>query len=81
MGHPNIGNAIREAREAVGLSRAGLAEKAGRINRLTVLRIETGETPNPRADTLKAIARALGCTVDSLLREPEPKRRAAGGRR
>jgi transcriptional regulator with XRE-family HTH domain len=30
-------------------------------------RIENGETANPRADTLAAIAKALQCKVDSLL--------------
>jgi transcriptional regulator with XRE-family HTH domain len=73
MKQSGIANAIRSARSRAGLTRAQLAEKAG-IPRLTIWRIETGMTPDPRSDTLRRIATALGCTVDDLLREPEPKR-------
>lgn len=79
MRQNNIGKAIRDARSAAGLTRAQLATKAGGINRITVRRIETGETSNPRADTLSEIADALGLTVNDLL--PRAKKRVAGARR
>lgn len=53
----NAGEEIREAREAVGLSREGLAYKAGVALR-TIERIESGEV-SPRRATLVVIRQAL----------------------
>lgn len=52
-----IGQAIRERREALGLSREGLAYKAG-IAHKTVERIEAGLV-RPRRATLTVIEQAL----------------------
>ena len=55
------GDWIRETREAAGLSRIGLAYKAG-VDLRTIERIETGKV-SPRRATLAVIERALDVEV------------------
>lgn len=62
-----VGERIRWHRRARGLSTEQLAVAAGLTGR-TVLRIELGQN-NPRFDTLKAIADALGIDFVALLEE------------
>jgi transcriptional regulator with XRE-family HTH domain len=57
-------NAVQEARLAAGMSREGLADRAG-LSLSTVERIETGKT-FPRRSTLRVIALALGVDEDQL---------------
>lgn len=61
-----IGREIRRRREALGLTREQVEERAtlspGHLNQ-----IEGGERKQPRGPTLAKIAAALGCTVDELL--------------
>lgn len=52
-----IGNAIRRARRQLGLSQAGLGERAG-LRQATVSLIETGH-PAARLDTLLGLLAAL----------------------
>lgn len=54
--HP--GEKIQAAREAMGLSRIGLAYKAG-VDLRTIARIEGGEVRFPHRATLKAIFSVL----------------------
>ncbi len=55
---------VRVYRDLRQLSQSALAERAG-INRVTVAEIETGRK-NGSISTLRAIAAALGVTVDDL---------------
>lgn len=52
-------------RKIAGLSQNELAQKAG-VSQATISDIEAGNTNAPRVDTLQAIARVLGCTIDDL---------------
>lgn len=57
---PLSGEQIRQSREAIGLSRIGLAYKAG-VDLRTIERIEAGDV-QPRRATLAVIEAALGET-------------------
>jgi DNA-binding XRE family transcriptional regulator len=59
-------NPLRVYRGMRGLTQAALAEKAG-VNRVTVAEIETGRKQGSVA-TLRALADALGVTLDDLTR-------------
>ena len=48
------------------LTQAELARKSG-IPAPVINAIESGKTKNPRIDTISAIARVLGTTVDELI--------------
>lgn len=58
------GDALKLARESVGMSMRQLAEKAG-VSVNTVSLIEAGQSC-PRADVLAALAKALGTTMDAI---------------
>ncbi len=58
---------LRPMRKAAHLTQQELADKCG-INRVTLARIET-EACKPSFDSLRAIARALNCSVDALVNE------------
>ena len=66
---PNLGATVRRFREARGLSQNALAAAAG-LDQGHLSAIEAGKRPNPTANVLLALARALGVTVDELLRDP-----------
>lgn len=57
-----MGERIRQLRTERGISQVELAEKAGLIQP-HIVRIEQGRY-SVGLDTLQAIAKALGCTVD-----------------
>jgi transcriptional regulator with XRE-family HTH domain len=59
---------LKELRKASGLTQQALAVKAG-LSVSNVVHIEAGRIPDPRVNTVKAIADALGCKVDDLLAE------------
>ena len=67
MTSKDIGTAIKEARLKQGLSQERLARLAD-CSWGTVRNIERGDTPNPGAFTLDAIAGALGLSLDDLVR-------------
>lgn len=58
---------LKLLRKAANMTQQQLADKCG-INRVTLARIET-EACKPSFDSLRAIARALDCSVDALLNE------------
>ena len=59
------GDRIKEARKQAGLSQKELADKLG-ISFQTLAQWETGKR-NPKYDTLKRIADALGVSVNSFM--------------
>lgn len=64
--------ALRTFREHAGLSRVRLAEATGgQVTPEAIRLIEQGKTTNPRPDTVKAIADALGISVGAVV-IPEP---------
>ena len=71
-----LGNLIKEARTAKGLSQAALAEKVDGISASDVSKIERGEK-EPVQDVIKQIAKVLGVTQKSLLDAATGKTTAA----
>ncbi|PIR02711.1 MAG: hypothetical protein CO031_02080 [Candidatus Nealsonbacteria bacterium CG_4_9_14_0_2_um_filter_37_38] len=67
-----IGENIRYHRKKLGLSQDKLS-KLAEVAYNTVVKIESGENPNPTIDTLTKIAKALGVSVDNLLKIHENK--------
>ncbi|PIR66288.1 MAG: DNA-binding protein [Parcubacteria group bacterium CG10_big_fil_rev_8_21_14_0_10_36_14] len=61
-----IAQNIKKYRKKKGVSQDKLSKLAG-VTYNTIIKIESGATLNPRVDTLRLIAKALGVTVDSLL--------------
>ena len=59
-----MGARIRQLRTAKGVSQTELAERAGLVQ-CHIVRIEQGRY-SVGLDTLQAIAKALGCTVDII---------------
>lgn len=72
----SIGANVRRLRHEEGMTQEQLAEAAG-LSVSLIQQIERG-TKDPRASTLLALARALGCTVDGLLAEARPAVRPPG---
>ena len=63
----SIGKNIKKYREKLGISQDKLSKLAG-ITLHTITKIESGATPDPRIETVKKIADALGVSVDELLK-------------
>jgi len=63
---------IEEYKKKLGLTSAELAEKAG-IPKTTLDKILSGVTKDPKLETLKAIARVLGLTLDDFDDRDEDK--------
>ena len=61
-----LGNLVKEARTAKGLTQAALADKVGGITAADVSKIERGEK-EPTQEILKKMAKVLGVTQKSLL--------------
>lgn len=59
-----MGEKLRAARKAAGLSQVELAEIVG-CHQKDIARWENGR--EPKALTLKKLARALGCSMDDLV--------------
>lgn len=66
-GATEVGSAIARRREAKGWTQAQLAEAAG-LSQPYVSQVEAG-TREPSLVVLRDLAKALGVTVDELLRE------------
>ena len=62
-----IGKNIKKYRGKLGISQDKLSKLAG-ITLHTITKIECGATPDPRIETVKKIADALGVSVDELLK-------------
>jgi FMN phosphatase YigB (HAD superfamily)/DNA-binding XRE family transcriptional regulator len=65
-----LGAAIQRRREEVGLTQDDLSDRAG-IAYSTLSKIERGVVKNPSVFTISAVALALGCSIEELLREQE----------
>lgn len=64
-----LGQRLRGRRERLGWSQSELARRAG-VQQAQVSMLEAGKRANPTGSILVALAAALGCTMDALLREP-----------
>ncbi len=62
-----IGENIKKYRKIAGISQDMLSKKAI-LAFHTIAKIEAGSTPNPRIETVKRIADALGVTLDDLVK-------------
>jgi len=62
-----IGNNIKKYRKKLGISQDKLSKLAG-MTFHTITKIESGATPDPRIETVKKIADALGVGIDDLMR-------------
>ncbi len=62
-----IGKAIRKYRQEKNMSQEALARTAN-LSLPTIVKIESGETPNPGIETVKKIADALGVSLDDLMK-------------
>jgi len=63
-----ISDNIRKLRQKKGMSQDRLSKKAD-LALNTIVKVETGENPNPTVETLKKIAKALGIPVSDLFKE------------
>lgn len=64
---PQLGDRLRSARERAGWSREELASRSG-LSWSAVEQIESGRRRNARPGTLEALSRALGVSIDQLVR-------------
>jgi len=62
-----IGENIKKLRLKMGMSQDILSKKAD-LAFHTISKIESGSTPDPRIDTVKKIADALGISLDYLIK-------------
>ena len=63
---PHIGNRIRATRERLGWSRETLGSRSG-VSWGAIAQMESGRRTNTRSNTLLALARSLGVTIEYLL--------------
>ncbi|HEX3627047.1 MAG TPA: helix-turn-helix transcriptional regulator [Verrucomicrobiae bacterium] len=66
---PSFARSVQKHREAKGLSRAALAERAG-LHQTYVGLLERGHR-SPNLDTAKAIANALGLPLSRMIADSE----------
>lgn len=59
---------LRQLREQAGMTQASLAEASG-VSEIGVKQIEQGRRENPRWDTMKRLAKALGASLDAMATE------------
>jgi transcriptional regulator with XRE-family HTH domain len=64
----SVSKNIRRIRQEKGMSQDRLSKKAD-LALNTIVKIETGENPNPTVETLKKIAKALDVQVGDLFKE------------
>jgi len=62
-----IAKTIRQQRKKLNLSQDKLSKLAG-VAYNTIVKIESGENPNPTIETLQKIAKALNISIESLLK-------------
>lgn len=63
-----IGKNIKQYRQDNGLSQDKLSKLAD-LSLNTVVKMELDESPNPTIETIQKIAKALGVSVDDLLKK------------
>ncbi len=64
----HIAKNIRKLRQAKGLSQDRLSKLAD-LSLNSVVNIEAGNNPNPTIETLEKIAKALGVSVEKLIKK------------
>jgi transcriptional regulator with XRE-family HTH domain len=64
-----FGEQLQKLRKAKGLSQLDLSRSTG-LSLSIIAQLEQGQATNPRLSTVKALADALGCTLDALGRDP-----------
>ena len=62
-----IGKNMKKYRKKLGISQDVLSKRAN-LAYHTIAKIEAGSTPDPRIETVKKIADALGVTIDNLMK-------------
>ncbi len=67
MNASNIQEKIKKHRKKLGISQDRLSKLAD-VTYNTIIKIESGANTNPTIDTLSKIAKALGVSVDELLK-------------
>lgn len=67
MNASNIPKKIKEHRNKLDISQDRLSKLAD-VTYNTIIKIESGANANPTIDTLTKIAKALGVSVDELLK-------------
>jgi transcriptional regulator with XRE-family HTH domain len=71
-----VGDRLKELRKAKDLSQMDLARASG-LSLSIITQLEQGRASDPKLSTLKALAGALGCTLDDLGQNddaPAPKK-------
>ena len=63
-----VSDNIRKLRQKKGISQDRLSKEAD-LALNTIVKIETGESPNPTVETLEKIAKALGVQVGDLFKK------------
>ena len=63
-----IAKNIRQHRKKLGLSQDKLSKLAN-VAYNTIVKIESGENPNPTIETLQKIAKALNVSIEYLLKK------------
>ena len=58
---------MKKYRKKLGISQDVLSKRAD-LAYHTIAKIEAGSTPDPRIETVKKIADALGITIDNLMK-------------
>jgi transcriptional regulator with XRE-family HTH domain len=62
-----IGDNIKKYRNKLGISQDVLSKRAN-LAFHTIAKIEAGSTPDPRIETVKKIADALGVSLDDIMK-------------
>jgi len=63
-----VSDNIRKIRQKKGISQDRLSKEAD-LALNTIVKIETGESPNPTVETLEKIAKALDVSVGDLFKD------------
>ena len=71
---------LKRLRTEAGLTQQELATRAG-LSMAIVISLEQGRRTNPRLDTLRKLAKALGCTAGQLIGDDPPPAKGKGRRR
>lgn len=64
---PNLANNLKRLRKLKEISQDRLSKLAD-VSANTIAKLETDPEPNPTLETLQAIAKALGVSVDELIK-------------
>ena len=64
---PTVAKNIKKHRKSKGLSQDKLSRMAD-VSHATIIKIESGGIQSPTIDTVQKIAKALGISVDNLIK-------------